>query len=140
MPEVRAPAGGPTSTPDIGGLLVMRYDATGTKSIDVFGWPLIGWVYDVNAPANPTPVTIGNPLAAVTLPPTDPIKSPQWALALSDDAVYVPNEDWRGTLAEFCTWLATNNGAQRTVTCHFTVPLMANAYTQWARTWPDLAG
>jgi hypothetical protein len=139
MPEVRA-AVSLNTAPDTGGLLVMRYDAAGIQTVDVFAWPIIGWVYDVNAPANPKPITIGDPLGSNPPPSTGAVKSPQWALAITDDAVYVPNEDWRGTAAQFFTWLATNNGANRTVTGHFTIPILANAYTQWARTWPDLAG
>jgi hypothetical protein len=139
MPDVRAPAGNLTTTSDEGGLLVMRYDAAGTKTVDVFNWPLIGWVFDPTAPANPKPVTIGDPLGTNPAPSTGTIKSPQWALAITNNAVYVPNEDWRGTLGEFCTWLALNNGAQRTVACYFTMPMLANAYAQWARDYPSLA-
>ena len=126
------------SPESLGGLLVMTYDATGLATVHVDGWPLLGWNMDATNPINPQPVTIGNPLAG-TPPNTGAIKSPEWAYVVSEDAVYVP-DTWRGTLAEFFTWLATNNGANRKVSTWFTFPRVANAWNIWARENPDLVG
>jgi hypothetical protein len=129
-------------TPDsgLGGLIVVSYDVTGLATVHIEGWPLVGWDIDPTNPVNPVPITIGNPLVAP--PNTGSIISPGWAHYLDDWSVYVPTppSGWRGSLAQFCTWLATNSGANRLVTGWFTQPNMANAFTRWARENPEFAG
>jgi hypothetical protein len=118
----------------ISSLLVMTYNTAGDGSVRVEGWPLLGWQYDEANPINPKPITIGNPLVAP--PNTGAVKSPQWAYIVTDDAVFVP-DGWRGTIAEFFTWLATNNGASRRVTANLTFPALLNIWNIWAHANPQ---
>jgi hypothetical protein len=53
------------------------------------------------------------------------------------DAVYVPDL-WRGTIPDFFTWLATNNGAQRKVRANFKDSRLQYALQLWSTQNPAL--
>jgi hypothetical protein len=124
-----------------GGLITFVYDATGLANVTACAWPLVGWVYDLAAPTNPSPIVMGNPIK--TPPATGAILSPPWAHVVNEFACYVPdtgNGGWRGTFAQLMTWLATNNGAHRKIIGQFTVPPLMNAWTLWSRDNKSLVG
>ena len=114
-----------------GGLLVMSYPGDGLTQVVVKSWPLLGWTMDEMNPINSKPITIGDPLS--TAPPaTGAIKSPAWAYCISEEAVFLP-DDWRGSLGEFFMFLATNNGAYRTIKADLTHARLLNYWQTWAR-------
>lgn len=130
---IAAPAGAPTA--DAGGLLVMTYDPTGLLNVKVQAWPLLGWNIDAANPIDSSPITIGNPLK--TPPNTGTVDSPAWALIITENAVFVP-DIWSGTLTDFFTWLATNHGANRYLSCAPGYPRIVNVWNQWSRDNPNL--
>jgi hypothetical protein len=76
----------------------------------------------------------GFPLAATD---TAPILSPQWA-GFDEPAVVVENL-WRGTVSDFFTWLATNNGAHRPLQARFVIEAeLVNSFAIWANLHPEL--
>jgi hypothetical protein len=96
---------------------------------------LQGLIVDETGAAEAKPVIIGQfPLAATA---TAPILSPQWA-SFEDPTVVVPDL-LRASLAEFLTWLATNNGAHRPLQARFGLsPNLMNGFAAWANHNPDL--
>ena len=103
------------------GLLIsIEYAPNGLDWARLYDNPILGWVVDEAAPADPQPVVIGQlptPAAA-----TAPVISPQWAhfvfVGAEPGAVFVPDL-WRGATPDFFTWLATNNGAARPLAARF---------------------
>lgn len=134
----RAPSSPSSVVEDLASVLVMTYDPTGTQWVRVSSWPIIAWTYDLSNPVNPKPMTIGNPIK--TPPSTGAIASPAWAYCLGPDAVFVSDEfdEWRGTLAEFFDWIATNNGASRKVDAWFTWPALLNVWNKWSYGKPGI--
>ena len=119
-------------------LISCNYDATGLEWVDLFDNPVLGWVVDETTLASlpidgPVPPFGEVPIIVGALPPapaaTTPILSPQWA-HFSNGRIYVPNL-WRGTIADFLTWIATNNGANRKVRGNFSDPNLVNVMYEW---------
>jgi len=96
---------------------------------------LQGWVVDEAAAKLDKPLIIGSLTTAATT--GAPIISPQWVSWLAP-SIIVPDL-WRGSFAEFLTWLATNNGAHRPLEGRFRLATdLYNGWTAWAQANPDL--
>ena len=111
----------------------------GTDWVDLFDNPVLGWLVDETAVTSlkvgdPVPPMNEFPVITGTMPPAAPangaIISPQWVHQVDDD-VYVPDA-WRGSVVEFFTWLATNNGAQRKVRGNFRTSRLKGAMDVWS--------
>jgi hypothetical protein len=135
----------PTAASSVGEdavLLRLIYDATGLQTIAIQSAPLVGWVFDVANPLTPgtTPVGIAN--MGPMPPATAPIVSPRWACAYiaggeKDAAVFTENEVWCGNFDDFLLWLATNNGASRTLSVQLATPRLKNVWNKFAQVYPQ---
>jgi hypothetical protein len=101
---------------------------------------MIAWAYDNTNPLTPgtTPLGIANMHA--TPPATGSIISPQWAVAYEfeiDAAVFTAGESWVGNFTEFLFWLATNNGAQRTIGVQLSTPVLKNLWNKFSQMYPQ---
>ena len=141
----RAPAASSAVGETGASLLRLFYDVTGRASVEICGGPLVSWLVDPTTPnAAPTPIGLAPP--APNPPNTGQIDSPPWALAygalLSQHgavAIVATNDDsFIGTFADFLTWLATNNGATRTLSARLGLPTLYNIWNVWARDNPTL--
>jgi hypothetical protein len=96
---------------------------------------LQGLIVDETGAAEAKPVLVGSlPLAATD---TTPILSPQWAIF--DDPMLIVPDMLRGRAADFFTWLATNNGANRPLQARFGISsALHNAFEEWSRANPEL--
>jgi hypothetical protein len=119
-------------------IISCSYDETGLAWVDLFDNPVLGWVLDdssVTTLSKPTPTIFEAPVIVglMTPAPTDttPILSPQW-VHFAHGIIYVPDL-WRGNVADFLTWMATNNGAQRKVRANFTDPTLTNVMYEWGK-------
>jgi hypothetical protein len=123
----------PASTMDAAGLLRLTYDASGLQTVALSLGPLVGWVFDPAKPLTPgtLPVGIGDMPAAP--PDTTPIISPRWAVIYEPAIVYTEGEVWCGPFADFLLWIATNNGAQRTLSAAMGMPALTNIWNEFAR-------
>jgi hypothetical protein len=108
-------------------LISMNYDPTGLAWVDLFDNPILGWVIDETGAVGPQPAILG--VLPPPAPDTAPIFSPQWAHL--QIAVFVPDL-WRGSIHDFFTWLASNNGAERKVRGLFVDGKLSNAWRSWA--------
>jgi len=128
-----------TSTSAGAVLLAITYDATGLVSAAIVSTPLVAWVYD-----NANPAAGATPVGASPMPPMPPstgaVISPQCAIAWSNDAVWTLDGVFVfvGTFPDFLTWLATNNGANRTLSARLATTPLVNAWNQWRRINPTL--
>jgi hypothetical protein len=119
----------PTAVPSSDVLISVEYDPTGLEWCRLYDNRLISWIVDETGLSLPRPVVIG------TLPGetanTSPTISPQWAVCEGERAVFVPDL-WRGSIADFFTWLATNGGASRKLEKRFGVSTaLCNGFDTW---------
>ena len=146
MPDARAPAASSAIGETAATLLRLDYDATGRASVTILGGPVVSWLVDPTTPtAAPIPIGLAPP---PTPPPnTGAIQSPPWALSYGAlisqhghlvAVVATPDDSFIGTLPDFFTWLATNNGATRKLSARLGLPTMVNIWNLWARDNPDL--
>ena len=89
---------------------------------------VLGWIVDTTTGGKlPIPVIIGSmPPAA---PDTGDVKSPLWGVR--DEAVLKIPDMWRGSIPEFFTWIATNNGATRKLYADFSDAGLAADFNNW---------
>jgi hypothetical protein len=93
------------------------------------------WIIDTTNQRKPIPAIIGSmppPVAADTAP----VKSPLWAVR--DEQVIKVPDMWRGSIQEFFTWIATNNGATRKVFADFSDVGLAADFAAWVGHNPGL--
>lgn len=125
-------------------IISCNYDPTAKEWVDLFDNPVLGWLVDETQlnpnlgqpvpPIGEAPVIVGTmPAGAVD---TTPIFSPQWAHVVSN-RIYVP-DIWRGEIADFITWIATNNGAKRKVRGNFSDHNLSNIMYEWSKRNPEL--
>lgn len=117
-------------------LISVEYPADGISWARLYDNPILGWTVDETGATPPKPIIIGTlPLVPAD---TGEVLSPQWANYV-DPAVFVPDL-WRGSLADFFTWLATNNGVRRPLQARFGVShTLYNDFRAWAQDNPDLS-
>lgn len=142
--------------PGTGVIISVEYAADGLAWARLYDNQVLGWYVDTEPPITapegsttpllggpptapgvpPTPVILGHLLA---LPPaTAAVVSPQWANYVEPN-VFVP-DIWRGTIHEFFTWLATNNGAHRPLGSRLLSEVsLQHAFSNWAAGNPELA-
>jgi hypothetical protein len=115
--------------------LEMEY-AADNSSVNVFDCPVIGWLFQEGSEA--VPQIIGrraDPLVLESNPPW----TPPWALVLPGTSIVMVPDRWRGTFNAFLTWLASGEGANRTISGNFSEANLQNAWKQWARLNPTRA-
>ena len=84
----------------------------------------------------PLPIILGS--LAKLAPDSAPVVSPQWG-KYDEPVIFLPDTG-RLELAEFLTWLATNNGANRRIGSMVALSKsLANGLQQWGTMHPDLA-
>jgi hypothetical protein len=118
-------------------LLRLTYDPTGLRWVAMQTAPVVAWAFDENNPLTPgtTPIGIANMQPAP--PNTGPILSPQWAVIYPDATVFVDGEVWCGEFDDFLLWLATNNGANRTLSAQLAMPALVNIWNDFTRSYPE---
>lgn len=116
-------------------LVSIEYPADGLAWARLYDNQLIGWCVDETGAAESLPSIVGQ---LPTAPPdTGAILSPQW-VQFTDPTIFVPDL-WRGSLHDFFTWLATNNGATRPLAARFGISSnLVNGFDAWAKTYPAL--
>jgi hypothetical protein len=126
-------------------ILSVEYAANGLDWARIYDNYCVGWLVDENLAVPYKPDTTGRhapfPLIIGTLPvpapDTAPIISPQWGKYVRGE-VFIPDL-WRGSLSEFLTGLATNNGARRLLGSRLAAaPEVAKAFHDWGRANPGL--
>jgi hypothetical protein len=118
------------------GLVVsIEYPADGLAWARLYDNAVHGWLIDDVTGLIKQPSIIGSlPTAA---PDTSPILSPQWVEYIAP-TIFVPDL-WRGSFAEWLTWLATNNGAKRPLEGRFRIATdLYNGWQAWAQANPSL--
>jgi len=134
-------------------VIAVKYDATGLATAAMADYQVVGWRVDelragwgfdpfrnkwtwVIVPqgnSQPQPEVLGE--APHTPPKTDPVVSPSW-VRVGGTAVASP--EYRGLLADFFTFLATNNDAHRLLSGSFLHSNIQNAWVQWKQHNGDL--
>jgi hypothetical protein len=118
-------------------VISIEYDATGLAWARLTDHQALAWYIDNSQMPMPPRPSINGTLPR-TAPDTRPILSPQWAEFVGGPAIFVPSM-WRGSINNFFTWLATNNGAHRQLAKGFGISSgLYNAFDNWARRNPDL--
>jgi hypothetical protein len=110
------------------------------ESAPGLGWVILydnrvlGWIIDTAGSNRPIPSIIGSmPPAA---PNTGEVRSPLWGVR--DEQVMKVPDMWRGSLSEFFTFIATNNGASRKLFADFSDIGLAQAFNTWVTANPGL--
>jgi hypothetical protein len=98
--------------------------------------PVKAWLIDPAGVVPPIPQILGG-MPAGAPPDTAPVLSPRW-VELHQHTVFVPNI-WRGSIQDFFTWLATNNGVSRQLYANFIHSDLHNGFRAWAERFPALA-
>lgn len=97
---------------------------------------VLGWIVDTTTGGKlPIPSIIGS------MPPkagdTGDVKSPLWAVR--DEQIMKIPDMWRGSVAEFFTFLATNNGATRKLFADFSDVGLRHEFDAWSAGNPGIA-
>jgi hypothetical protein len=119
-------------------VISMDYGPTALDWVDLYDNRCVGWNVDDGLPVahEAVPVIVGQ-LPTDRSSETAPVISPQWAES-TQGGVIVPDM-WRGSLYDFFTWLATNNGAARRLRAKFTLSEAdMSAWANWAARNPSL--
>jgi hypothetical protein len=95
---------------------------------------VLGWIIDTAGGTKPIPAIIGSmpPVA----PATGEVRSPLWGVR--DEQVMKVPDMWRGTIAEFFTFIATNNGAERKIFADFSDIGLQVEFNSWVTANPNL--
>ena len=113
--------------------LLLRMTYTGLDHVIINSGPVVAWTFDMSDPEN----MIAIPVAITRLPPappdTAPVISPRWAISYpqSGGMVWTVDYVFAGSFPDFLTWLATNNGAKRTLEADLATPSLANMWNDW---------
>lgn len=114
-------------------IISMDYSPNALDWADLYDNRCIAWEADVGAPV--IPVVVGK-LPTDRSADTPPVISPQW-VDCSQESVIVPDL-WRGSLYDFFTWLATNNGATRKLRGKFLNNQIVATWESWKARNPNL--
>jgi len=134
-------------------VVAIRYDQTGLATADLADYQAVGWriddyaagwgfnpltnrwVYVICPPGRtqPQPQLIGD--APFPTPNTGQVVSPPWARVQSG---LCSAPEFRGSLADFFTFVATNNGAHRLLSGNFLHSNIDNTWKQWSQQNGDL--
>lgn len=113
-------------------IISMDYSPDALAWVDLYDNRCLGWnVDDATPPGHEAiPVIVGQ-LPTDRSKDTLPVLSPQW-VENTEDAIIVPDL-WRGSVFDFFTWLATNNGANRKLRAKFVLNNPnAGTWSNWA--------
>jgi hypothetical protein len=108
--------------------------AAGLGWVILYDNRVLCWIIDTTDQNRPVPSIIGS------MPPkagdTGDVKSPLWAVR--DEQVMKVPDMWRGTINEFFTFIATNNGATRKLFADFSDIGLASEFNAWVSRNPGL--